>query len=51
MIPLTITSGTVIAASIAIFLSVILLLVALLLVAKAKLTPQGQVELNINDDR
>ena len=51
MIALSISSGTIIAASIAIFLLVILLLVALLLVAKAKLTPQGQVTIHINDDK
>ena len=48
---LAIPQGTIIAASIAIFLVVILLLVGLLLLAKSKLTPQGQVTLSINADK
>lgn len=51
MILLAVPQGTIIAASIAIFLVVILLLVGLLLLAKSKLTPQGQVTLSINADK
>jgi Na+-transporting NADH:ubiquinone oxidoreductase subunit F len=42
------TAGTVLISMI-VFLSVILLLVILLLYAKQKLTPQGDVSLTIND--
>jgi len=45
----TVGIGLVVAVSIGAFLSVILLLVALLLYAKRKLTPQGKVTININD--
>ncbi|MFA8433717.1 MAG: NADH:ubiquinone reductase (Na(+)-transporting) subunit F [Marinifilaceae bacterium] len=48
MILLT-TQGTVIATSIVIFLLVILVLVSILLYAKMKLTPSGEVKININD--
>lgn len=43
-------NGTVVIVAIAVFLSIILLLVTVLLNAKAKLTPQGKVKLLINDD-
>ncbi|MBN3034217.1 MAG: NADH:ubiquinone reductase (Na(+)-transporting) subunit F [Bacteroidales bacterium] len=43
--------GTVIAVSVVIFLFVILLLVAVLLYARKKLTPQGKVKITINDDK
>ena len=42
---------TVIVTSLVVFLVVILLLVALLLVLRAKLMPQGNVTITINDDR
>jgi len=43
--------GQVIIASIAIFLLVIIFLVAMLLYARKKLTPQGEVTLTINDEK
>ncbi|MCX7697655.1 MAG: NADH:ubiquinone reductase (Na(+)-transporting) subunit F [Bacteroidales bacterium] len=43
--------GQTIIASILVFLSVIMLLVTLLLYAKKKLTPQGNVVISINEDR
>jgi Na+-transporting NADH:ubiquinone oxidoreductase subunit F len=43
------TQTTVVIASVAIFLIVILLLVAVLLFAKKKLTPSGEVTININE--
>ncbi len=45
---LLVTSGTVVAISITVFLIVIMLLVAILLYAKKKLTPSGEVKLGIN---
>ncbi|MCY1633066.1 MULTISPECIES: NADH:ubiquinone reductase (Na(+)-transporting) subunit F [Marinifilum] len=48
MILLT-TQGTVIATSIAVFLLVILVLVSILLYAKKKLTPSGEVTIDINE--
>ncbi|MBU0765719.1 MAG: NADH:ubiquinone reductase (Na(+)-transporting) subunit F [Bacteroidetes bacterium] len=42
---------TVILTGTIVFLVVILLLVIILLIAKAKLTPQGEVTININDER
>ena len=42
---------TIILTSVLVFLSIILLLVAMLLYAKAKLTPQGEVKLTINDEK
>lgn len=42
--------STVLIISIAAFLIIVLLLVAILLIAKAKLTPQGEVKLVINDE-
>jgi len=42
---------TVILISIAVFLVIILMLVSLLLYAKAKLLPSGEVNLNINDEK
>lgn len=45
------TQFTVILTSVLVFLSVILLLVAILLYAKIKLTPQGEVKLTINDEK
>ena len=50
MILLTSTSGTIFI-SIGIFLTIILLLVAILLYARKKLTPQGEVVLTINDEK
>lgn len=46
---LAITTGTTILYSIIVFLLVIIALVSILLVAKAKLSPQGEVKLKIND--
>ncbi|MEW5846178.1 MAG: NADH:ubiquinone reductase (Na(+)-transporting) subunit F [Bacteroidota bacterium] len=43
-------NGTIIITAIAVFLLIILLLVAVLLYAKTKLTPQGKVKLVINDE-
>jgi Na+-transporting NADH:ubiquinone oxidoreductase subunit F len=43
------TQTTVIIASVAVFLGVIILLVAVLLFAKKKLTPSGEVKVDIND--
>lgn len=48
MIPMAI-NYTVIVASVLIFLVIIMFLVAILLFAKKKLTPQGEVKININD--
>ncbi len=45
------SSFTIIALSILVFLLVITLLVAVLLYAKKKLTPQGEVTLNINNEK
>ncbi|PKQ65603.1 NADH:ubiquinone reductase (Na(+)-transporting) subunit F [Labilibaculum filiforme] len=50
MILLT-TQGTVIATSIVIFLLVILVLVSILLYAKKKLTPSGEVTIDINEGK
>jgi Na+-transporting NADH:ubiquinone oxidoreductase subunit F len=50
MILLTTQTG-IILASIGVFLLVVLLLIAMLLFAKRKLTPQGKVNLTINDDK
>jgi len=49
MIPMIASNSTVITLSIVIFLIVMLCLVAILLYAKTKLTPQGEVTVNIND--
>lgn len=46
---LAITTGTTVLYSIIVFLLVILMLVSVLLVAKEKLSPKGEVHLNIND--
>ena len=43
--------GTIVLASIAIFLTVMLLLVALLLYARKKLMPQGKVKITINEEK
>lgn len=51
MILLSIGIGTIVLLSIAVFLLVILLLVALLIFARAKLTPQGNVNITINDEK
>ncbi|MBN2614472.1 MAG: NADH:ubiquinone reductase (Na(+)-transporting) subunit F [Bacteroidales bacterium] len=51
MILLSIGIGTIVLLSIAVFLLVILLLVALLIFARAKLTPQGNVKITINDEK
>ena len=48
---LSIGMGTVILTSIIVFLLIIMLLVALLLFARKKLTPQGEVELIVNNDK
>ncbi|PLX00153.1 MAG: NADH:ubiquinone reductase (Na(+)-transporting) subunit F [Marinilabiliales bacterium] len=45
------SQATVILTSIVVFLVVILLLVMVLLIARAKLTPQGEVTLTINDEK
>ncbi|MGB4327720.1 MAG: 2Fe-2S iron-sulfur cluster-binding protein, partial [Tenuifilum sp.] len=44
-------NGTIIISAIAVFLLIILLLVAVLLYAKTKLTPQGRVRLVINEEK
>jgi len=46
---LAITTGTTVLYSIIVFLLVILMLVSVLLVARDKLSPKGEVHLNIND--
>lgn len=51
MILLETSITTIILASIAVFLFIILLLVSILLYAKKKLTPQGEVNITINDDK
>lgn len=51
MILLNISVGIVILVSIVVFLVVIMLLVALLLYARRKLTPQGKVNLIINEEK
>ncbi len=48
---LEISIGQVILSGTVVFLGVILLLVAILLYARRKLTPQGEVNLTINDDK
>ena len=48
---LAIGIGQVILISILVFLLVIMLLVAVLLYARRKLTPQGKVNITINDDK
>jgi len=49
MIPMIASNYTVITISIVVFLIVMLCLVAILLYAKTKLTPQGEVTVNINE--
>ena len=51
MILLDVGIGTVILTSVIVFLSVILLLVTVLLYARKKLTPQGDVTLTINEEK
>ncbi|MGD9494571.1 MAG: NADH:ubiquinone reductase (Na(+)-transporting) subunit F [Bacteroidales bacterium] len=51
MILIDISMGTIIAAGVVVFLFVILLLVGMLLYARKKLMPQGEVTLTINDDQ
>ena len=51
MILLEVGIGTIILTSVIVFLSVILLLVAVLLYARKKLTPQGDVTITINDEK
>ncbi len=51
MILLDASITTIILSSVAVFLFVILLLVAILLYAKKKLTPQGEVQLTINKEK
>lgn len=48
---LQVSTGIVILASIAVFLVIIILLVAGLLFARKKLTPQGEVKITINDEK
>lgn len=48
---LAISTGIVVMISVAVFLSVILLLVGVLLFARNKLTPQGKVKITINGER
>jgi Na+-transporting NADH:ubiquinone oxidoreductase subunit F len=48
---LVIGIGTVVLASIIVFLAVLLLLVGILLFARKKLTPQGEVTLTINEEK
>ena len=48
---LQVSTGIVILASIAVFLVIIILLVAGLLFARKKLTPQGEVKVTINDEK
>ncbi len=48
---LNVSIGLVIGISVAVFLLVIMLLVAVLLYARKKLTPQGEVKLTINDEK
>ena len=51
MFLLEIGIGTIVLTSIIVFLIVVLLLVSILLFARAKLTPQGEVIININDEK
>src|SRR5574344_1066192 len=51
MILLTITNSTTIITAIVVFLIAIILLVGLLLLAKAKLTPQSKVTIDINGEK
>lgn len=51
MILLDASITTIVLASVGVFLFVILLLVAILLYAKKKLTPQGEVTITINEDK
>ncbi len=51
MILLEVGIGTIILTSVIVFLSVILLLVTVLLYARKKLTPQGDVTITINDEK
>ena len=51
MILAEISQSTVIMISVVVFLSTILILVSVLLFAKKKLTPQGEVKITINDEK
>lgn len=51
MMTILATQSTIIFSSIVVFLLVILALVSMLLYAKAKLSPQGEVQLTINDEK
>lgn len=51
MIILAVSATTVILAGVAVFLTVILVLVSVLLYAKKKLTPSGEVKVNINNEK
>ncbi|MGM0613365.1 MAG: NADH:ubiquinone reductase (Na(+)-transporting) subunit F [Bacteroidota bacterium] len=51
MILLEASITTIILSSVAVFLFIILLLVSILLYAKKKLTPQGEVNITINDEK
>ena len=48
---LSIGLGTIVTTSIVVFLSIILLLVSILLYAKKKLTPQGDVKITVNGEK
>jgi len=48
---LSIGLGTIVTTSIVVFLSIILLLVSILLFAKKKLTPQGDVKITVNGEK
>ncbi|MCK5776402.1 MAG: 2Fe-2S iron-sulfur cluster binding domain-containing protein, partial [Bacteroidales bacterium] len=48
---LSIGLGTIVITGIVVFLSVILLLVSILLYAKKKLTPQGDVKITVNGEK
>jgi len=51
MILFVVGIGTVILTSVVVFLTIILMLVLVLLVARKKLTPQGDVKITINDEK
>lgn len=51
MIILAVSATTVILTGVAVFLTVILVLVSVLLYAKKKLTPSGEVKVNINNEK
>ena len=51
MVLIEISTGTIVIAGIIVFLFVILALVGMLLYARKKLIPQGNVSITINDDQ